>query len=197
MINFLVNLFGGIIFLFIFWKKLRDDYSSQIIFSTGIYILLGILLGSALAARIFPIWFFWGGFFGACLGLGFGILRFKVKFYETLEASVVALLPAVSLIFIQDSVTNSSLVSFIAFVVCLFLIFIYLFLEMRYRDFAWYGSGKIGFAGLSTLGLFFLTRSVVAIFFHDVLSFVGRSEIFVSGALALLCFLMVFNLGRK
>jgi len=43
---------GIIIFLFFFWKRLKEDYSSERIFSTAFYILFGI------GAGFLAVWFF-------------------------------------------------------------------------------------------------------------------------------------------
>jgi hypothetical protein len=197
MITVLVNILGVLIFLFILWKRLKEDYASQVVFSSAFYILLGLTVGYLVTFFFFKQWFFWGAFVGSMLGLGISVFKLRLRFYETFEAMVLSFLPALSLIFLKDSVINSSLVSFSAFLVVLFVIFVFSFLDGHYREFTWYTSGKIGFVGLSTLGFFFLIRTGVAIFFHDVLSFVGKSEVFVSGTLAFICFLMIFNLARK
>lgn len=197
MTGLIVSVVGVLTFLFLYWKRLKEDYASQVVFTSALYVLAGFSAGYLISHKFFPIWFFWGGFIGSLAGLLLAVLRFKIKFYETLDASIISFFPMILLMFMSDSAVNSSLVSFIGFVAMLFFIFVYFFLDAKYREFTWYASGKIGFAGLATLGLFFLTRSIVAIFFHDVLSFVDKSEVFVSGSLAFICFLTVYNLGRQ
>ena len=187
---------GFLISLFVFWRKLKDDYSSQIIFSLAFFILFGTLLGYVISLWQLKIWFFWLELMGAFVGLTLGVLKFKTRFYEILEAMVVSMLPVLAIFFLNDSVSNSSLVSFIAFTTILFLIFVYYLLDVHYKEFSWYKSGKIGFSGLAVLGLLFLIRAGVAIFYTGVLSFVGKSEVFVSGALAFGSFLAIFNLGN-
>ena len=187
---------GFLISLFVFWRKLKDDYSSQIIFSLAFFILFGTLLGYVISLWQLKIWFFWLELMGAFVGLTLGVLKFKTRFYEILEAMVVSMLPVLAIFFLNDSVSNSSLVSFIAFTTILFLIFVYYLLDVHYKEFSWYKSGKIGFSGLAVLGLLFLIRAGVAIFYAGVLSFVGKSEVFVSGPLAFMSFLVIFNLGN-
>ncbi|KKR72565.1 MAG: hypothetical protein UU16_C0039G0017 [Candidatus Woesebacteria bacterium GW2011_GWA2_40_7] len=187
---------GFLISLFVFWRKLKDDYSSQIIFSLAFFILLGVFLGYAVSRWAFSNWFFWLELAGAFIGLTLGVLKFKTRFYEILEAMVVSILPVLAIFFLNDSVSNSSLVSFIAFTTILFLIFVYYLLDVHYKEFSWYKSGKIGFSGLAVLGLLFLIRAGVAIFYTGVLSFVGKSEVFFSGIFAFTSFLVIFNLGN-
>jgi len=195
--SILANILGVFVFLFVFWKRLREDYSSEIIFKTAFYIFIGILIGFLISLKFIPAASFWLAFIGAALGLGFAILRLKVKFYETFEALAVSSFPWISFIFLLDSVIHSSLSSFLGFVAILIFVFISYFLDTHYKNFTWYKSGKIGFAGLLTLGLFFMVRSVLAIFTIHMLSFVGlRVEAAVSGVTALICFVLLFNLGR-
>lgn len=195
--SILANLLGIFVFLFVFWKRLREDYSSEIIFKTAFHILIGILIGFLISLKFISTASFWFAFVGSTLGLGFAILRLKVKFYETFEALIISSFPWISFIFLLDSVIHSSLSSFLAFVAILIFVFISYFLDTHYKNFTWYKSGKIGFAGILTLGLFFVVRSILAIFTVNMLSFVGlRVEAVVSGAVAFICFVLLFNLGR-
>lgn len=195
-VNLLTGLLGCLIFLFIFWKRLKEDYAAEIVFKSATYILTGILVAWSVAVKFFPEWFLWMEFFGAIVGLGLSYRFLRVRFYETLEAFVIASLPWVSLTLLKSSVVNSSLSSFIAFLVTLIMIFVYYFLDYHYKEFTWYKSGKIGFAGLSTLALVFVSRSLLALFGIHVLSFVSKFEGIISGAFAFICFLLIFNLGR-
>lgn len=196
LINIGVSILGILIFLFLFWKRLKEDYSSEIIFESATFILVGIGVGWAASAKFFPDWFFWASLSGGIAGLLFAILRFKVKFYETLEAFIISSLPWLGLIFLKDSVMRSSLSSFLAFLVILIMVFVSYYFDTHYKKFGWYRSGKIGFAGLATAALMFLVRSAIAIVKVPVLSLVGLGEGIISGALVFVCFLLLFNLGR-
>ena len=147
--NLAVTIFGLLIFLFLFWKRLKEDYAAEIIFKAATYILAGICLGWAASAKFFPAWFFWAVVAGAAVGLSFAILRFRVKFYETLEAFIISSLPWLGLVFLEDSVTHSSFSSFSAFLVILIMVFVTYYFDTHYKGYAWYKSGKIGFAGLA------------------------------------------------
>lgn len=188
---------GIIIFLFLFWKKLKEDYAAEIIFKSALYILIGMAVGWVVSFRFFPSAFLWFAFFGALAGLGLAARSFKVRFYETLEAMVIGSLPWISLTFLKDSVLHSSLPSFVAFLAILVVIFIYYYFDQHYKEFGWYKSGKIGFSGLSTLAIIFLTRSIVALGGIPVVSFLSKYEAVASGAAAFVSFMLIFNLGRK
>ena len=196
LVNFGVSIFGILIFLFIFWERLREDYAGEIIFQSGTYITVGIGLGWAFATKFFPDWFFWTSLLGGAAGLMLAIIRFGMKFYETLEAFSISLLPWLGLIFLSDSVIRSSLSSFLAFIAILIMVFISYWLDLHYKGFTWYKSGRIGFAGLAVAALIFTIRSFLAISRVTMLSFVGKYEAIVSGGLAFICFLLLFDLGR-
>jgi len=83
------NVLGIFVFLFIFWKRLREDYSAEIIFKTAFDILVGLLAGFLLSLKFAPIACFWLIMAGALLGLAFAIFRLRVKFYETFEALII------------------------------------------------------------------------------------------------------------
>ena len=188
---------GSLIFLFIFWKKLREDYAGGQVFNSAIYILFGTYLGAFLAFKFYsPIWF-WAGFFGLLIGLLFAEIRFKFRFFETLEAVVIGILPTISLVFLSDSVKTSSIYSFAAFIAIVLLMGLYYYLDKYYKTFSWYRSGRIGFSGLSVAGLLFLLRALFALPFSFVLSFVNRYEVILSGITAFIFFLLTFNLARR
>jgi hypothetical protein len=191
------NLLGALVFLFLFWKRLKYDYSSEMIFGAAFSVLAGMTIGLLLSLKIMPAGFFLFSFVGSLVGLGLSIFKLKMRFYETLEALVVSMLPWVSFVFLQDSVIHASLNSFIAFLGTLIFVFISYYLDLHYKNFSWYKSGKIGFTGVVILGLFFTTRVVLAIFKVGVISFVGlKLEIVVSGVIALISLLLLLNLSN-
>jgi branched-subunit amino acid transport protein len=195
--SILINLLGIFVFLFIFWKRLREDYSSEIIFKTAFEILIGILIGSLLSLKFPQAGFFWLAILGALMGLTLAILSLKVKFYETFEALIISSFPWVSFVFLLDSITHASLSSFFAFIAILVLVFISYYLDAHYKNFTWYKSGKIGFAGIVTVALFFITRALLAIFGISMVSFVSlRFEALISGSAAFICFILLYNLAR-
>lgn len=196
--NVFTAFLGILVFLFIFWKRLKEDYISEIIFKSAFYILIGVLVAYLLSIKFIPSWFIWMSFIGSLLGLAFGIFTLKIKLYEALEALVISFLPWIALMFLESSVVNSSLSSFLAFAATLVIVFVSYWIGDHYKDFTWYKSGKIGFAGLATLALIFLTRFIVAIFGIHVLSFVNlRYEAILSGVLAIATLGLIINLSKN
>lgn len=197
LVNLGIAIFGVLIFLFIFWKRLKEDYASEIVFRSGLSILLGLFVGYFLSIRFFPTWFFWASLLGGILGLTLAVLTLRVRVYETLDALVASSLPLITLVFLKDSIASSSFSSFLGFLASLSVIFLFYYMDLHYKEFTWYKSGKIGFTGLATLGIIFLIRSTLAIFKISVLSFVDKYEAILAGGAAFICFLLVFNLSKR
>lgn len=191
------NLLAVLTFLFLFWCKLREDYTSSQIFTTAIYVLVGIGLGVLLSLSISRNWSFWFSLVGICLGFGLGVWRYKFRFYETLDALIFSLLPWLGMIFLSDSIVNFKLASLIASIITFATIGLYYYLDTHYKNFTWYRSGKVGFAGLATGGVFFLLRAALAVPFAFVISFSGKFEALISAIVAFIFFLLVFNLSRQ
>ena len=194
--SLVANFVGILVFLFIFWKRLKEDFAAEIIFRSSFYILLGVLAGYLVSLNFFPSWFLWIEFLGIIVGLSISIYFLKMRFYETFEALIISVLPWLGFIFLADSVARTVLGSFLAFIVILIMVFMAYWLDTHYKSFAWYKSGKIGFAGMATLGIIFLIRSLIAISGITMLSFVGKIDAIMSGVLAFGCFLLLYNLGR-
>ena len=189
-------LVGVILFLFLFWRRLKEDYPTPEIFTSAFYVLLGTLLGYLVSKFYFPSLWFWLEGVGIALGLTLGVVRYKFRFFEVLESLVLGILPWLGLIFLKDSIRLSSLTSFLSFfaVACLLTLFAYL--DASYKNFSWYRSGRVGFSGLTTLGALFLLRAGFASFFPNVISFV-KYEAILSGIAAFAIFLAIYNLARS
>jgi hypothetical protein len=197
LVKILINLLGGLVFLFFFWRRLREDYSGSQIFTTAFYVFVGIILFFLISYKFFPLWWFWLSFAGAILGLVLGIFRYKLRFFEALESALMAFLPWLVLVFLSDSIQKSNPITLIFSILILGLIGVFYYLDDHYKGYVWYRSGRIGFAGLTCAGIFFLIRMAIATFFSFVLSFSGKSDIFLSGICAFILFLLIYHLARS
>jgi len=195
--SFFTNFPGVLLFLFFFWRRLKEDYASNQIFATAFFMLLGMTIGYFFSIRLLPFWWFWTEGVGVATGLFLGIYSFKFRFHESLEAAGVSFLPWISLMFLVDSTQNSRLPSLIAFLVCLALIGAFFILDVHYKKFTWYRSGRVGFAGISTVGLFFLLRAAYGAFAPHVVSFSGKFDAITSGVIAFVFFLVIYNLAKS
>lgn len=197
LLGIFIGILGIILFLLLFWNELKEDYTSHMIFTSALLVLAGTLIGYFISRRFFLSFWFWSSFLGAFLGLSVGILIFRLKFYESFEAMTIGVMPWITFIFLSDAVKNSSVISFVYFIVMVGLIGLFYYFEKHYKLFPWYKSGRIGFAGLAIAAIFFLLRAAVASFFPYVVSFVGKSEAILSSLSAFIFFLLLFNLARK
>jgi len=195
--NWIIQVFGILVFLFLFWKKLKDDDIQDQIFSTGFFAVLTCILFLLLSKFFLPKWWFWFGFWGFLIGLLGGILKFKLRIYEILDAAFFSVTPAVFIIFLYDSTRQSNWYLLEHSVLLALIFLLYLYLNRNYKKFSWYKSGRIGFAGLSATGFYFLARAVIAFWIPFMVSFVGKIEPILSGVLAFLVFLLTFNLSLK
>src|SRR3989344_2606669 len=79
-----------ILFLFLFWRRLKEDYTQNQIFTTAFYTLLGFSLGSIVSDNFAPDWWFWTSFLGGSLGIFVGTIRFNLRVFEALEAGILS-----------------------------------------------------------------------------------------------------------
>ena len=195
--NILVGLLGALVFLFLFWQRLKEDYLPENIFTVAFYQLIGIIIGIIISQKFFPEWWFWIVFISFMATLGIGVARYKLRAYEVLESSVFAIIPWLSMFFLLDAVETSKVSSLIGFLLFIGAIGVFTMLDTKYKSFSWYKSGRIGFSGLTILGVIFLIRAVLAVFFTNVLSLVGTGDVIFSSVVAFVSFLLLFNLARK
>lgn len=201
------SLFCACLFLFMFWRRLKEDYSPKLIFDSGFTFLVSTSVGFLLsfaaskyiqASFLFrpsQVWF-WGGFIGSIVGLKIINSRFKLKLTETFEASTLGVISClIVLYFINFLVTKSPPVLIILLFV-IFLMALFYFLEGRYRRFAWYKSGRVGFSGLTISGLYFFLRVVLSIFAPQTFSLVGKVDLLPSAVVAFLLFFSLYNLSE-
>jgi hypothetical protein len=192
-----LNILGLIIFLFLFWKRLKEDYLPNQIFSTYFYILFFTLTFYLVSINLFSSWWFWFTYLGFILGLISGLLRFKLKFYETFEAAFLGFLICFSMYLLGDSVRNLNLTSFIGFVISIKVVGISQFIDIHYKNFSWYKSGKVGLTGLILSIIFFLVRVLAYIFFPNTLSFIQNYEIYLSSISSFIFLVLTYNLSRS
>ncbi|MBI3397129.1 hypothetical protein HY045_01490 [Candidatus Woesebacteria bacterium] len=197
LINLAVSLIGALIFLFLFWRRLKEDYSSNVLFTTGFFVIFGIAIGVLISLRFSPLWWFWLAGVGVVIGFFVGYLKFKFRTFEVLEALFVSTLPWLILIFLYDSISKSSLISLLFSILIVAVIALFYWLDASYKNFLWYKSGRVGFAGLMSMGVLFLIRATIASFLGNMLSFVGVFEVVISGISAFIAFLLLFNLSKQ
>jgi hypothetical protein len=192
-------------FLFLFWKRLKEDYENTQIFSFSFiiagFIILGFSLGMLLYGKLnthilssHGFWF-WGAFISGCNGFYIAYYKLKLRFFETLEAAGLGFLFFSFTFSLINSILNHDVrLLFFALIQAL-LIALFYFLDKRYKRFTWFKSGKVGFAGLMVLAIFFLTRAVVALINPGMLSFTGKFDAIISSTISFIFFIILYNLS--
>ncbi|KKP48018.1 MAG: hypothetical protein UR39_C0002G0121 [Candidatus Woesebacteria bacterium GW2011_GWA1_33_30] len=184
----IANILGIFVFFYLYWKRLKEDYSSERIFNAGFIIIIGACLGLIVAKYNFPSFWLWIIILSFLISEGIIVIKLKLKFFESLDALVISILPWLSFFYLTDSVVNTSLASFLIFWVSLTCIFMFFLFDHFYRTFTWYKSGRVGFSGLATLGIFFLIKILFPSLFVEKI---------ISGTIAFISFLLLFNLSRQ
>lgn len=192
----IANATGLLLFLFLFWKRLKDDYQYEIIFNLSLYVLGGLGLGLLITNYFLNSYWFWIVALFIIFGFLIGIKKCRVRFYEAFDGLVVGLFSWLALFYLTNSIVNSNLFAFLAFWVTCLLIFTFFLLDSKYRSFYWYMSGRVGISGLLTLALFCLSRLIVS-FFKPTFISISPFEGYISGTFAFVLFLLLYNLSRK
>lgn len=168
------------VFSFVLWKKLKDDYTHDLIFSFTLISLFVAAFGVILAGNFLPGFSFWFVFLLQLICVTWFVKREYFKFYELVDAFSIAWLAFFLLSNISDLVMQIIKdkgirildLHFVLHVVLIgFVFLLYKTILKKYRSFSWYPSGKIGFLGFAVLTLYFLFRSLVAIVISGVLPF--------------------------
>lgn len=190
----IANILGVTLFLFFLWKRLKDDYHYEKIFNFGFFVLLGLLVGYLVSRYFFEEYWFWTQLIIVAIILTLNMIRQKMKFFESLEALIVGLLPWLGFVFLSDSISKSSLSSFLLFWITLIVTFFFFLLDSQYRKFTWYKSGRVGFAGVVTGFAFFVSRIVLYLIYPKTISFVPNFEVYFSATFVIVFFLLTYKL---
>ena len=86
-LKILLTAISTLLFLYILWKKLKDDYANYVIFTCGFYCIFAIAIGSLISINFFPEWWFWVSFGSGFLGILAGVIRYHLRFFETVDAA--------------------------------------------------------------------------------------------------------------
>ena len=192
-----LSIVGALLFLYFFWKKLKEDYTQNLIFPSAIYCLFGTFSFSVFSLYFFPQWLFWCSIGGSLFGLIIALKRFNMRVFEVYESWILGSL-GLFLVFCLDLFfTGMNEVYLLGVILSIFLISLYFLIDRHYKKFKWYKSGKVGFTGLSVSGITFLIFALIAIFFPDMVFFQGKIGASIAGTLSFLSFILLFNLSQK
>lgn len=190
------NILSIILVNYLFWKRLKEDYSTEKIFNFSFLVIMGFSIFLVISKLFFPSWWFWFSFLGLIISFLISEKVLKLRFYESLETCIISFITYLTLYFLASTIIHSDLIAFILFWVNLLFVFIFFFLSSHYRKFNWYKSGKVGFSGLFTLGSYFLIRLVLSFWIGNADSYIEKIDPVMSGIVAFFAFLMLYNLAR-
>jgi hypothetical protein len=182
----IMRLIGSVVFLYLLWRYLRDNYDDQKIIAYSWGALLSFLAAGRVTYGLInwgvwnDSWWDWvavwnkpgmsyiGGFLGLVL-MTWGYCRQQqwkfINFAEDISRPFL-----VYTWFLMTDEWLRSKLDWKLLIYLLMLVLIFLvnkWLSNRYRSFTWYKSGKKGFVLLSTGFLFFLGLSLVLILFKE------------------------------
>ena len=189
----LFSFVGIIVFLFFLWRGLREDYKVNEIFSFGFHVIIFMIIGLLVSLIFYKTAWFWLSYVGAIIGFVIGLNRAKIKFLDGLETAVLSFFYLFEVVLVGFFLNLYSPLSFAIMVFVLWLLLLFYFLKGKYKSFGWYKSGRIGFSSLAVLIIFFASRVPVAIFFPDMISFLGKFDAIPS---LLVCLFFIFILIR-
>lgn len=187
----IANIVGIFLFLFFFWKILKEDYLSEKIFNLGFLTVFGLLVFYAISSYFWQNYWSWMTMLGGILGFYIGFRKQKFNFFEVFEGLTAGILFWIGLVSLASSVKNLSLYSFLTSWVCVTAIALFYFLRSHYRRFTWYKSGRVGFSGVMVALLLALTKLGSSIYSMN------KYEIVFSVIVTLLLISLLYNLFRK
>lgn len=174
LINLVFVSLGSFAFSFILWKKLKEDYTNESIFSFGWILLLSGLVGYWVGGFLSPLRFWIAVFPPVLLGT-WAVKKMGFKLFELTDAVTPAFTAFLFFSSFSRLLLNSSYIwaESLTLLPSTISFLIFLFFLKKYRSFSWYPSGKVGFPGLASLGVYFLLRSV-AMYLIFMLPFFGK-----------------------
>lgn len=185
----MVELFGFILAAYIFWKKLKEDFPPEGIFSLTLIIsLLGLFLGRVVyilsnlgkfgfdyLSRIFFLDFpgisIPGGFLSGMLGLNLYSRRRRWDTWLIADAALNFFLIVMGTINLTNLIRNFSYQALGALILVVLAILIAEKIGKQYRSFSWYKSGKVGFLACFSTIAFFGSFLLLDIFWNKALYF--------------------------
>ena len=196
-LNIALGVVAGLMYLFLFWRHLKDDYVSNQIFTTGFFTIAFIAIVAYLSQLLVSTLWFWLCIVAVGVSTFVNSYRFRMRKIEVAEAQVVGLMPALALLYLASYFADQDIKNIAGFGIVLLLFILFFVFNNSYKRFSWYRSGRVGFAGFATLGFLFLARAIVAINFPFMISFVGALEIYSSLVASVTAFAVLIYLARQ
>ena len=185
----LVELFGFILAAYRFWRKLKEDFPPEGIFSLTLIIsLLGLFLGrvvfilsnlekfgfgylSGIFSLDFPGISIPGGFLAGMLGLNLYSWRRRWDTWLIADAALNFFLIVMGTITLASLIRNFSYPVLGVLILVVLVVLVAEKIWKRYRSFSWYKSGRVGFLACFSTVAFFGPFLLLDIFWNKALYF--------------------------
>ncbi len=177
---------GLVVFMYLLWRDLRDDYGDQKTINYAWLALVGFLVGGRIVFGLVnwgvwnDSWLSWisvwnkpgtnylGSFIGLVLVSWLVALKNQWKFLSLVDDVVKPTLVFSSLLMLDEAIRSRFYIKPIAFLGLLIVdIFFVNWLRKKYRSFMWYKSGKKGFVLLFNNIWFFFAIAIILIILKD------------------------------
>ena len=177
---------GLVIFMYLLWRDLRDDYGDQKVINYAWVALFGFLLGGRITYGLtnwgvwndnwlswFSVWNkpgtnYLGSYLGLVLTSWLVSIKNQWKFLSLMDDIIKPTLFFSSLLMVDEWIRSNFYLKTMIYLSLLVLdIVLVNWLKKRYRSFIWYKSGKKGFVLLFNNFLFFLAVVIILILFKD------------------------------
>lgn len=192
--NIILILVGILIYLFIFWRRLKDDYITNQIFGVAFFSVFALLL-SITASYWFPNLWFWISLLSVLIAGIIGAIKHRIKLFEYFDAQISGFIPLLMIGFILGSINNWDVVNYLIVLLLFGILVFNVYLNGSFKKFKWYRSGNAGFPAMVTLAIIMLTRIAVAVVNPWMLSFVN-GDIYISVAMFTLSISAIIFLFR-
>ena len=201
---------GIIVFLYLLWRNLKENYDDQKLITFSWLALLGFLIFGRFFYGLFN-WGVWnndlidwisvtnkpgmsyiGGYLGLILTSWLFARKEQWKFFAFMEDLSRPFLAMVSFFMLDEFLRSKfDLMSFLFLILMVLLFPLFGFLTKKYRSFVWYKSGKKGFTLLALNFLFFLIVALLLILFKESIV-----NIVLASIISLVSFIGLFVLGE-
>ena len=181
----------SLVYLFVFWRKLKEDYYQESLFSLGLtqYVFLAGLYLVATRARLVNFYYLEMIFaLGGYLLISYWFKRDSANKLEIAEGMLISF-------WLVDALWSSYLGLFWGAGLSIFSAIVFVVVNKNYKKFNWYRSGRVGIAGITALGLRSLIKGSLVLMMP--VQFPYRFAPLVFGLFAFANFMLVYKLANK
>lgn len=160
---FLLTPLSFFVFAFVLWRRLEEDYANDKIFLLTLGLMVSMVVGNWIFGR-FPLFSFWASL-ALVVAIGaYSVKKLDFRLFEVVDAVAPAWFWFLLLGSLAGFLSTRTIEALVEPAIAALALLGFTFFNARYRTFSWYPSGKIGFAGVGSLGLYFLSRSIFGVY---------------------------------